>query len=325
MSDKYKIIDKFKTLRWREKNLLLGNGFSSHLLNNQFSYKKLKEEADFSPLNAKDINEIFSSHKTNDFEFVMKRLQEATSVFKAYNFNPDPLVEDKEKLKDLLVNGISRLHPDGYIVGGLSNHQVKSINKELKGFKHIFTLNYDLLLYWLIMEDIDGFKDGFTNVVNGYQCLGEYDFNINYLHGGLHIFEGFLDDDYEIVKIKKGDQSSLSEQVKGFIAQGWYPVTVAEGDWEGKMKIINSNYYLKKCYRKLKRLKGDLYIFGCSFQQDDHILKAISKSYLKDINIGIRNLSEEKCGIIYHNIFSKVGNRLDGKINFFDTKLLFQK
>ena len=68
---------------------------------------------------------------------------------------------------------------------------------------------------------------------------------------------------------------------------GHYPITIAEGSWESKVKKIAKNPYLKDAFKELTKNQRNLVTFGIGFEQDDHIVKAIKISPCKKIAVGI--------------------------------------
>jgi hypothetical protein len=62
-----------------KRHLLLGNGFSISLRPDIFSYGSLFESADFS--SKPQIKDLFERLKTNDFEVVIKHIQDVATVF----------------------------------------------------------------------------------------------------------------------------------------------------------------------------------------------------------------------------------------------------
>ena len=66
----------------KKKHLLLGNGFSIALKPDIFSYGSLYENADFSA--ALHVKKLFEALGTQDFEIVIKHLQDAAKVVEVY-------------------------------------------------------------------------------------------------------------------------------------------------------------------------------------------------------------------------------------------------
>ena len=65
-----------------KKHLLLGNGFSIALRPDIFTYGSLYENADFSA--GPYVKELFKALNTQDFEIVIKHLQDAATVIQVY-------------------------------------------------------------------------------------------------------------------------------------------------------------------------------------------------------------------------------------------------
>jgi len=160
---KPRVISFDKALEEAEKNyskkhLLLGNGFSIAYRNDIFTYHSLLDRADFSKL--PEARRLFDNLGTVDFEEVIKTLQDSATVFRTYdpeNKLSNKLEEDSEKIKEILVNTLAASHPEApYEV---NEHQYLSARKFLHPFigedekGNVYTLNYDLLLYWVLMHD----------------------------------------------------------------------------------------------------------------------------------------------------------------------------
>jgi hypothetical protein len=78
----------------------------------------------------------------------------------------------------------------------------------LRQFDTIFTLNYDLLLYWVILEKPGLFQDGFGLGQKKSGFHGPFEENarckIYNLHGGLHLFQTSTDEVEKIIRSPKG-------------------------------------------------------------------------------------------------------------------------
>lgn len=136
-----------------KKHLLLGNGFSIALKPDIFTYGFLYDNADFSK--SPHIPKIFDALKTRDFELVIRSLEDTAVVLGIY----DPKLSstaarvqaDAAAIKDALVSAIAKRHPDRPY--DVTNEQYASCRAFLSRFYHSFTLNYDVLLYWALMQD----------------------------------------------------------------------------------------------------------------------------------------------------------------------------
>lgn len=114
-------------------SLLLGNGFSV-AYNPIFKYNNLKDEVFKKAFDGMDVEEIMLS------------------------LYSQPKYLDS-RLKAGFISAISSVHPDW-----ASDDKIKSCAAFLKNFSRVYTLSYDLLLYWVINsapELLDKFRDGF--------------------------------------------------------------------------------------------------------------------------------------------------------------------
>jgi len=183
----------------RHKHLLLGNGFSIALKPDIFSYGSLYENADFTA--APHITELFEALGTNDFEVVIKYLQSAATVVEVYRPRLRRLAaalrHDAEAIKDALVSAVAKRHPDRpYDIEASSYAACRAF---LTGFGHIYTLNYDVLLYWALMQtEVDTLElrpdDGFRHPEHDpdlpyVSWLQSQSATVHFLHGALHLFD----------------------------------------------------------------------------------------------------------------------------------------
>jgi hypothetical protein len=296
-----------------KRHLLLGNGYSISWRPNVFRYESLYDKADFKKLNPQ-IQTLFEKLKTKDFEIVMKSLYTTANVLKIYQPKEKKLISKLEKdaseLKNLLVNTISKNHPEN--PSEISESEYFTSNLFLDNFKNIYTLNYDLLLYWTIMHynsqtEKVRYDDGFRTPDNGKVEYVTWDVektdkqNIFYLHGALHIF----DEGSELQKYTWVNTGiKLIEQIRGALEKNYFPLFVSEGtSKEKKERIVHSNY-LSRSFRSFSHIQNSLFIYGHSLaDNDDHILDLIPKGKLTHIFISIYGdlqSSDNK------NIFKKV-------------------
>jgi hypothetical protein len=154
--------------RAKNRHLLLGNGFSIALKPDIFTYGSLFENADFS--NAPNIVALFTKLETQDFEVAIRHIQDAISVLTVYSPATRELIStlgrDASTVKDALVSAIAKRHPNRPY--DITNAEYAACRVFLRYFGHIFTLNYDVLLYWTLMQDeVDGTNlkpdDGFRH------------------------------------------------------------------------------------------------------------------------------------------------------------------
>ncbi len=277
-------------------HLLLGNGFSRALRDDIFAYDALFDRADFAGLST-EARQSFDVLGTRDFEAVMRTLRSAAALLSIYEpGNParaQRLRTDADALRDLLVRTIASNHPDR--PGEIAPEAYAACRRFLANFDHIYTLNYDLLLYWALMQnelepDI-AFDDGFRTPDEGPEDYVTWDVektdrqNVFYLHGALHIFDAGV----EIQKytwINTG--VPLIDQIREALGRNFYPLFVAEGESNGKLARIRHSDFLARAYRSFAKIGGSLFIYGHSMApNDEHIVRLIGKGRLRQLFIGL--------------------------------------
>lgn len=278
-----------------KRHLLLGNGFSIACRHDIFAYNALFERADFSaagPL----AREAFAALETTDFEVVMRVLRDAARILfrmEARSEVAEQFMRTVDALRNILVSTIAGQHPDR--PADISEHAYRACRNFLSHFGCIYTLNYDLLLYWTLMQKELGHKvptdDGFRTPEDGPASYVSWEVEnsdtqtVFYLHGALHLFDAGA----ELQKytwINTGRR--LTEQIREALENNFYPLIVAEGKSEQKKaKIMHSNY-LSRGYRSLPKVSGALFIYGHSLaENDEHVLRLIDKGRVQQIFVSL--------------------------------------
>lgn len=284
--------DEALQLAGEKRHLLLGNGFSIALRPDIFCYGSLFEKADFSGY--PEVEATFQSLESEDFEEAVRALEGAATVLPG--FLPEPhgvcarMNDCAAKIKDVLVETIAGQHPSR--PNEISDSQYKACLSFLKKFLtgpkggRIYTLNYDILLYWTLMHGFENrsidFDDGFRT--DPYNAEAEYVVwddsthgqNVFYLHGALHLFDG----GYELQKYTWcRTDNPLIDQTRDAISKNLFPLFVAEGTWEKKLHKICHHSYLSKGQRSLSNIKDTLFMHGVSLAENDtHILRVIEQN-----------------------------------------------
>jgi hypothetical protein len=257
-------------------SLLLGSGFSADYCGYQTLLAK-SELAEDAP-----CRRLFDKLGTCNFERVVRALEDAAVVGAAYGDDKqkEQLLADAEAVRQALITAVRAAHP---------THRVKIKNaipnciEFLTPFSRIFTTNYDLLLYWVIIDSTrfgDGFylasdEDGFRGPFHEDRRCNVYN-----LHGGLHLF---LRDDGETEKRLAGDDGGL-DAIAQTIAQDRFPIYVTEGTTQSKLKRIASVPYLMLCFQRLKESSGHFFVYGHSADETDaHIYRALFRSNINHL------------------------------------------
>jgi hypothetical protein len=198
------------------------------------------------------------------------------------------------KLKSSLLDAVKALHPEH--VFKVPEEQSKACARFLKIFLesggNIYSTNYDLLLYWVLMRNsivkhVDGCGRELENPSDEFVPPEEQvwsdltwgknreEQNVFYLHGALPFFDNgvaILKEEYDVYKY-------LLQKISARMEKGEYPVFVTAGDGRQKLKHITHNQYLTFCYDSLCRAEGSLVTFGFGFgPYDEHIVEAINKA-----------------------------------------------
>lgn len=281
----------------REKHLLLGNGFSMSYDSGIFSYNALSKFLE--NLENDILQKLFQIIKTSNFELLMEQLDNVAQI--ADVFGADKIVVQNirkatETLKESLIDAIKELHPEH--VFSVPDEKSKAcagfLNEYLSNNGNIFTTNYDLLLYWVLMRNqLDRIGDGFGRESDDTDEWIEPENrewselrwgknsdtqSIYYIHGALHLFDTGID----IIKEEYTSEHVLLENIKTRMAKKEYPIFVTAGNGEEKLSHIRHNRYLTYCYDTLSNIGGSLICFGFGFgNYDEHIIAAINKAAKK--------------------------------------------
>jgi hypothetical protein len=281
--------DALRQTKEKPRSLLLGNGFSI----DYFDYKNLLEKSGLPE--GSPIRNVFQNLETNDFEYVVRALEDAARIERSYGnlMHADQLEGDAENVRQALIHAIQETHPknrDDLVF------QYDDVIQFLRNFAQIFSLNYDLLLYWSILGK--GFTDGFGlgQKMAGGTFLGPFKeeayctvFNP---HGGLHLFQNDVGDTFKALNDGVGVVATISEEIRGAKR---LPLYVAEGSSKSKMKKINSVEYLRHAYKKIEESESVVFIYGHSANEtDQHIYEAIFRSKTPHVYIGIHQADEQK-------------------------------
>ena len=283
------------TSELKKPKLLLGNGFSRACRDDIFSYNSLFERADFSALPG-PAKASFAALKTTDFEVVMDALRKASALVNVNDPARSGLAQQfdaqADGLREVLVAAIAQNHPAK--PANIAEEEYARCRKFLSGFSDIYTLNYDLLLYWTLMQDeippAVKCDDGFRRPQEGVQPWVTWDSTaypqcIHYLHGALHIYNAGP----EVQKYTWCHTGlPLTEQVNEAIKDGKFPIFVAEGTAEQKATRINRSNFLGRSFRSFQSIGSPLVCFGCSLADSDrHIVRAIARGKVKELAISV--------------------------------------
>jgi hypothetical protein len=268
-------------------SILLGNGFSAQYC----GYRTLLEKsglADDAP-----CRQLFERLDTPNFERVVRALEDAAEVEDVYGNTTEAarLLDDADTVRKALITAIQAAHP---------THLDKMMDviptcvEFLNPFKTVFTTNYDLLLYWVVIKSGGKFGDGFLNAKDASGFRGPFEedrrCNVYNIHGGLHLF---LRKDGELEKRLAGDDGGLTAIAETIRDDDRFPIYVAEGSTESKEARIATVPYLKLCLKRLEEVKGAFFVYGSAVHKNDaHIYNALFRSGINHLYYCIYDQSE---------------------------------
>jgi len=280
-----------------KRKILLGNGFSIAWQNDIFSYGSLYDRADFSRV-SDEAKQAFDTLGTRDFEIVMRRLRDSASLLELYLPKATKTIAklraDADGLRDLLVQTIADNHPAR--PSDVQRAQYAACREFLSNFEDIYTLNYDLLLYWTLMQDDASLApvecdDGFRTDPDDLDAewvtwdSAARSQSVHYLHGALHMYDAGAD-----VQKYTWTRSGIAliDQIRAALAEHKFPLFVAEDTAENKAEKIAHSHCLSRAYRSLESIQKPLFTFGFGFgDADRHIRRAIAKSKVTDLWVGL--------------------------------------
>jgi Domain of unknown function (DUF4917) len=313
------------------RHLLLGNGFSRACRNDLFAYDALIQQADFSSLGV-DAWAAFDALGTSDFEVVMRALRNAVALLEIYSADAalrERLQADAEALKEILVQTIAQSHPDHPFE--IEDYEYAACRTFLRHFRRIYTLNYDLLLYWAAMRSEIGepleFDDGFRASEEEaeyvvWEPANTRHQNVFYLHGGLHIFDGGSETQ-KYTWSRTGTR--LIDQIRVAMDEGLFPVFVSESDSDAKLNRIRHHGYLSKGERSLVELGTTLFVFGFAMSAEDgHILRFLDANRVKGLFVSLfgdpESAANQKIVARAHSLTQRARQERDLVVRFFDAE-----
>ena len=278
-----------------QKSLVLGNGFGiSYDVaagTDSFCWDSLADLCEFeagSPL--MDLLEECNF----DFEIVHQKINNAISVVQKYDDETqlsEKLIGEVQVLRDQLVSAVARSHPPS-LNRECAPDEKRNISRMasncrgfLTKFEKVFSLNYDLLLYWVRCFDNDFLgNDCFEKEDDELVFSSDDDAEFLFPHGALFIYRN----GYSAKKTRSSRHRPILARVEENIENGIFPMCVSEGTGDQKLSAIKSNEYLSFCYGKIKECNGTVFTYGASFSEgkDSHIIEALIQSPATRIIVG---------------------------------------
>ena len=302
-------------------SILLGNGFSQNIWK-KFGYTSLFYLAYASRFTAKSPSRkldrgLFEKLKTENFETVLNAVSTSKSVLEALG-NDISFLDDREtSIRNELINSVHDVHVEHKEV---TEPNFQHIANELSKYSSIFTTNYDLLIYWSIIYNINLFCDYFWKSKAGGQTnvfdIGNTDVwpgkvPIHYLHGALHLYK------YSDGSTHK--MNSLGDNIlEQFNNRNSVPLFVSEGTAQQKLTSIKKSEYLTFMLTRLASQEGSMVVFGHKLgETDQHIVNIVSRKK-RQIAVSIckfENIMQRK-----RDVISALSKGKDSKFDVADVK-----
>jgi hypothetical protein len=268
--------------------LLLGNG-GSIALHQPFNYESLHADA-VTAGRLPTTQSLFAALQggTTDFEFVLLALSHAGTVGQVLGTATSKVDAAYQEVRSALIEAVQAVHCDHATV----RQDLVRIADFAKRFDTIVSYNYDLTLYWAMLEGKERhgnwFKDGF--VVDG----NHFDTNwprlrepygatgatlVFFGHGSLMLGKDLAGTE---TKLLTGTSENLLSAITEQWASGGYrPLFVSEGTAEEKLRAIRRSHYLSVVYDDVLADFADrsLIVYGLSFgPRDTHLVDALAKA-----------------------------------------------
>lgn len=297
--------------RFPKRHLLLGNGFSIACCPDIFHYGSLFSKADFS--SNPNLKSVFHALDTQDFETAIRNLEFGALLTPIYAPSEPHAAErmsaDAAALKEILLTTIAGNHPN--VPSDIPDESFWACRRFLSFFLgqenkgQVFTLNYDLLLYWALMHDDQPSgasnslttNDGFGNDEDDPNAdyvvwqgeTGAHGAKVHFLHGALHLFDAG-NELQKFTWIRRNER--LIDQARAAIDANKFPLFVAEGSSAQKKSKIRHNAYLYQGFKQLtanvQQGQHCLFIHGHSLADNDgHILQRLGKGRFKKLYVSL--------------------------------------
>lgn len=277
-----------------QRDLLLGNGFSMAALS-RFAYRAIAREVSVAlGKYHTDIKTYLADSDIVDLEVVMADIREGAALEEPDELDPEDIRtiggDQYAALQAAFIRALSGIHPKRPTF--LDPHNWEACQDFAANFHDIYTLNYDLLVYWLNMKakPDERWRDGFfpnDDDVLTY-APGNHDSRptITFLHGGLHLYE--VDGQFHKL-VWAGPGETMITQLQDGLDLGIFPLFIAEGTQEAKQNRIAKSTYLREGFARLARAHGNIITFGVSFGENDiHVLETLAASrHLRSLSLGV--------------------------------------
>ncbi|NHC46573.1 DUF4917 family protein [Motilibacter aurantiacus] len=307
-------------LRWDEVRqeaewpaLLLGNGVSINVWPD-FRYATLYERAALSPA----AQQAFRALGTTDFEGVLDTLWRARALLTALGQDSSAVSALYTEVRRGLLDAVHRVHVPR---SRLPSTTCTAIGREIETYERVFTLNYDLLVYWSILEKRD--VTGSLTVQDFFGPPDPFDPDepqrpgwtaLWFVHGALHLWQDSATGD--VGKWTSGEGNLLRDLPAMYAAHpGRQPLFVSEGGALQKQETIARSRYLRRAFLALRDDRSPVAVLGTSLSPaDEHVVEALR--HRERVAVGVRRGRPGEVVAAKAALIARLGGRED--LVFFD-------
>jgi hypothetical protein len=278
--------------------LVVGNGLSQNLWQ-RFGYASLFEKAsqsDGAQLTVADAL-LFERLQTQNFELVLSALATSKVVATALDQPLDLLAERENSIREALIQAVHSVHVPWLSVPAAL---LERVSTELENYASVYSTNYDLTIYWSVMQHPSAFRDYFWAEdfdVTNTEIWGKKT-KVHFLHGGLHLYR--RPNGQTLKRAATAGQNLLDQFGTPF--KEAMPLFISEGTAQEKLASIYRSDYLSFAFSCLAKEAGPMVIFGHSLGDSDrHLVKAIAAHNGRPVAISVRaegDIRQKKAAII---------------------------
>lgn len=273
-------------------SILIGNGVSTNL-HPGFSYISLFAEANLPT----EVRNIFSAFDTANFEQILKALRDASRVCRQMGLDVEGIDAAYVATRDSLLSTVEARHVRW---DSIPESIEETIADEVCRYRQFFTTNYDLCIYWALINQQrkSKIKDFFwgrpfdpadVHVANADAVTCLY-----YLHGALHLWQDEVHENGKWTSAEGRLHQTLARYGEEKYA-GRSPLFVSEGTAEEKSESIAASPYLRFCLRALENNAADIVLVGISLDDtDQHIANALARHSTRRFAVGIYNDDDDE-------------------------------
>jgi hypothetical protein len=322
--------DKLARENWRA--LLLGNG-ASIALHAGFRYGSLLDVAKGNGL-LPTTQPVFAAYRTSDFEYVLQAMWHASIVNGALGTPSAAIGAAYSEVRDALIGAVHTVHCDHDAL----TLAFPNLVAFLKRFETVATFNYDVTLYWTMIEGNQSlgtwFKDGFVGLGNTFDPAWQrlrtpYGATgttmVFFGHGSMILGRDPLGQESKLTanQVAPGWKGELLNTVEQAWMSGTHaPVFVSEGTAAEKLGSIGRSMYLRRVHSQVLPHLGDSLVFyGFSFaDNDDHVLEALARKQPPKL-VAVSVFTGAPDGdqqAFCHHVLKKTASWKNCQVKFFD-------